>query len=106
MLGDIRLLPCGAPILPGTPAKDTGAITFHELLNKAEEGDQSAVEALAKQALHIGRGLGPIIAGLSPRVILIAGDITSAWHRFGPDIEKEAAKLVLAGSPSADSAHP
>jgi predicted NBD/HSP70 family sugar kinase len=74
-------------------------IAFHELLNKAEEGDQAAVEALAKQARHLGRGLGPIIAGLSPRVILIAGDITSAWHRFGPIIEKEAAELTLAGTP-------
>lgn len=75
------------------------AITFHELLNKAEEGDQSAVQALAKQAHEIGRGLGPIIAGLSPRVIFIAGDVTSAWHRFGAVIEKEAAQLTLAGSP-------
>ncbi len=75
------------------------AITFNELLNKAEEGDQSAVQALAEQALQIGRGLGPIIVGLSPRVILVAGDITSAWHRFGPTLEKEAAKLSLAGEP-------
>jgi predicted NBD/HSP70 family sugar kinase len=77
----------------------SGAITFHELLNKAEEGDQSALQALAKQASHIGRGLGPIIAGLSPRVILIAGDITSAWHRYGPVIEKEAEQLTLSGAP-------
>jgi len=78
---------------------NAGAITFHELLNKAEEGDQSAIKALAKQALYVGRGLGPIIAGLSPRVIFIAGDITSAWHRFGTIIEDEAAKLTLAGPP-------
>jgi len=77
----------------------SGAIAFHELLNKAEEGDKNAVQALAKQAHQIGRGLGPIIAGLSPRVILVAGDITSAWHRFGPLIEQEAAELSLAGEP-------
>jgi predicted NBD/HSP70 family sugar kinase len=69
------------------------------LLNKAEEGDKHAVEALAKQAVQIGRGLGPIISGLSPRVILVAGDITSAWHRFGSIIEKEVAELTLAGAP-------
>ena len=73
--------------------------TFSGLLNRAEEGDQKAVKALARQAQLIGRGLGPIISGLSPRVILIAGDITSAWHRFGPLIEKEAASLSLAGEP-------
>jgi predicted NBD/HSP70 family sugar kinase len=75
------------------------AITFHELLNKAEEGDQSAIQSLARQAHEIGRGLGPIISGLSPRVIFIAGDVTSAWHRFGTVIEKEAAQLTLAGAP-------
>ena len=75
------------------------AITFNELLNKAEEGDKAAARALADQAHHIGRGLGPIIAGLSPEVIFIAGDITSAWHRYGPIIEKEAAELTLVGTP-------
>ena len=74
-------------------------ITFHELLNRAEEGDQHAAQALAQQALYIGRGLAPIIAGLSPSVILVAGDITSAWHRFGPILEKEAAALTLVGTP-------
>ena len=70
-------------------------ITFHELLNLAEEGDTHAGEALAKQALYIGRGLQPIIAALSPSLILIAGDIMPAWHRFGPVIEQEASKHVL-----------
>lgn len=77
----------------------TGTITFHELLNKAEEGDQSAVQALAKQANEIGRGLAPIITGLSPRLVFIAGDVTSAWHRFGSAIENVAAQLTLAGTP-------
>jgi len=71
------------------------AITFHELLNLAEEGDQYAAQALEKQALYIGRGLQSIITALAPSVILIAGDITSAWHRFGPAIEKEAVKFAL-----------
>ena len=70
-------------------------ITFHELLNLAEEGDTHAGEALAKQALYIGRGLQPIIAALSPSLILIAGDIMPAWHRYGPVIEREASKHVL-----------
>lgn len=75
------------------------AITFHELLNLAEEGKASAAEALAKQAVWIGRGLRMIIAALSPSTILIAGEISPAWHRFGPAIEKEVALLTLAGEP-------
>ena len=79
-------------------------VTFQELLNLAEEGDAAAAQALAMQAQGIGRGLRMIIAGLSPSTILIAGDVTSAWHRFGPVIEKEAIDLTLAGEPAGDSA--
>jgi predicted NBD/HSP70 family sugar kinase len=68
------------------------------LLNLAEEGDAAAAQALATQAMWIGRGLRMIIASVSPSTILIAGDLTSAWHRFGPVIEKEVADLTLAGS--------
>ena len=72
--------------------------TFQELLNRAEEGDSAAAQALHMQATWIGRGLRLIIASVSPSTILIAGDLTAAWHRFGPVIEKEAADLTLAGS--------
>ncbi|HTX75805.1 MAG TPA: ROK family transcriptional regulator [Terracidiphilus sp.] len=75
------------------------AVTFLELLHLAEEGNASAAQALTKQAQAIGRGLRMIIAGLSPSTILIAGDVTSAWHRYGPAIEKEVAELTLAGPP-------
>jgi predicted NBD/HSP70 family sugar kinase len=73
-------------------------VTFPELLNRAEEGDSAAASALAMQAKWIGRGLRMIIASVSPSTILIAGDLTAAWHRFGPVIEKEATDLTLAGS--------
>jgi predicted NBD/HSP70 family sugar kinase len=74
-------------------------VTFQELLNLAEEGDSAAAQALTMQAKWIGRGLRMIIAGISPSTILIAGELTSAWHRFGPVIEKEVTGLILAGSP-------
>jgi predicted NBD/HSP70 family sugar kinase len=74
------------------------AITFRELLNLAEEGDRYAAKALTKQARSIGRGLQLMIAALSPGMILVAGDITSAWSRFGPAIKKEAAKFTLGGA--------
>jgi predicted NBD/HSP70 family sugar kinase len=74
-------------------------ITFQELLNLAEEGDPAAAQALTTQAMWIGRGLRMLIASVSPSTILIAGDLTSAWHRFGPVIEKEVADVTLAGAP-------
>jgi predicted NBD/HSP70 family sugar kinase len=75
------------------------SLAFHELLNLAEEGNTHAAEALNRQALAIARGLRMIIAGLAPSTILIAGDITTAWHRFGPLIEKDVAEHTLAGAP-------
>jgi len=80
-------------------APETPAITFQELLNRAEEGDAAAEQALERQAQWIGRGLRMMIAALSPSTILIAGEVTSAWHRFGPVIEREATDMTLAGSP-------
>ena len=74
------------------------APTFQELLSRAEDGDSSAAQALEMQATWIGRGLRMIIASVSPSTILIAGDLTAAWDRFGPVIEKEAMDLTLAGS--------
>jgi predicted NBD/HSP70 family sugar kinase len=74
-------------------------INFHMMLNLAEEGDPYAAQALEKQAAYIGRGLRIIITALAPSLILIAGDITSAWHRFGPAIEKEAGEFALGGAP-------
>ncbi len=75
------------------------AVAFQELLNMAEEGDPAAGQALTMQAKWIGRGLRMIIASVSPSTILIAGELTSAWHRFGPVVQKEVADLTLAGAP-------
>ena len=74
-------------------------MTFHELLSLAEEGNTQAAAALAKQARFLGKGLRTVVAGLSPEVVLVAGDVTSAWARFAPLIEAELKEVVLAGGP-------
>ena len=77
--------------------RKTKRITFHELLNLAEEGDVHAVNALTKQARYIGIGLRMVNAALAPELILVAGDVTSAWDRYAPTIKKELNELNLAG---------
>jgi predicted NBD/HSP70 family sugar kinase len=74
-------------------------ITFHELLRLAEEENPAAIHALEKQATYIGKGLRMVTAALAPELILIDGDVTSAWSRFAPIIEKELRELALAGKP-------
>jgi predicted NBD/HSP70 family sugar kinase len=74
-------------------------VSFGELLSLAEDGNSHAAAALEKQARQIGQGLRLVIAALAPHVIYIAGDVTSAWHRYGPILEKAVKDVTLAGTP-------
>jgi hypothetical protein len=38
-----------------------------------------------------------IVAGLAPERIVVVGDLTRSWHRFGPIIEAEVQAQVLPG---------
>lgn len=76
-------------------------VSFGELLNLAEEGNVHAGTALERQAREIGQGLRLIVAALSPAVVYIAGEVTSAWHRFRPTIEKAVRGITIAGNPPA-----
>ena len=78
---------------------EASARTIHELLRMADEGDNAAISAITRQSQHIGRGLRLITAALSPEVIMIAGDLTTLWTRFGPIIQAEMEKTMLAGRP-------
>ncbi|MEO8735463.1 MAG: ROK family protein [Edaphobacter sp.] len=80
-------------------APNSGVNSIQELLQLTEEGDATAIEAVSLQAKYIGRGLRLITAALSPELILITGDLTGSWARFGPMIEAELSKNMLAGPP-------
>jgi predicted NBD/HSP70 family sugar kinase len=74
------------------------ANNIHDLLRLVEEGDDLAIAAVSRQATHLGRGLRLVTAALSPEVVLITGDLTTSWTRFGPIIQKEMANTMLAGA--------
>lgn len=78
---------------------DNRSIDIYSLLRLAEEDDPLAIEAVSRQASAIGRGLRLIVAALSPELILITGEITSVWDRFGPIIQRELQSSTLAGPP-------
>ena len=75
------------------------AVTIHDLLRLTEEGDATAIAAVTRQATHLGRGLRLVTASLSPEVVLITGDLTTSWARFGPIIQQEMVGTMLAGTP-------
>jgi predicted NBD/HSP70 family sugar kinase len=48
-------------------------------------------------AQYLGRGMRMIVAGLAPERIVVVGDLTHSWQRFGGIIEAEIQAQVLAG---------
>lgn len=78
-------------------SRDNRPMDIYSLLRLAEENDRIAIEAVSRQAHAIGRGLRLIVAGLSPELILITGEITSVWDRFGAIIHNELQSCTLAG---------
>jgi len=78
--------------------KSTGT-TIQHLLKLAEEGDATALAALDRQAVALGRGLRLVTAALSPEVVIVIGDITALWTRLAPIVEAELAATMLAGTP-------
>jgi predicted NBD/HSP70 family sugar kinase len=76
---------------------DTGGLTFSGLLSRAEQGDKRAAAAIEKMAYYLGRGMRMIVAGLAPERILLVGDLTRCWHRFGEMIESQVREQTLPG---------
>ncbi|HYL74240.1 MAG TPA: ROK family protein [Bryobacteraceae bacterium] len=73
-------------------------LSFQDLLSIADQGDSRAVKALETMAHYLGRGMRMIVAGLAPERIIVIGDLTRSWHRFGPVIQAEVEAQVLPGS--------
>jgi predicted NBD/HSP70 family sugar kinase len=73
-------------------------LNFRELLSRAGAGDSRAASALESMARYLGRGMRMLAAGLAPERIIIVGDLTRSWHRFGPVIESELQQQVLPGA--------
>ncbi len=78
---------------------DQKHIAIDDLLRLASEGDAPATNALIKQAQYIGKGLRSIVSALAPELILLAGDITSAWDQLSPIVAAEMTGLCLSAPP-------
>ncbi len=72
-------------------------LSFPDLLGRADDGDNKAVEALDRMARYLGRGMRMIVAGLDPEQILVIGELTRSWRRFGPVIQSEVDAQTLKG---------
>lgn len=73
------------------------SLNFEELLRRADQGDAKAAGALDRMAHYLGRGMRMIVAGLDPERILVVGDLTRSWSRFGSVIQAEVDAQTLTG---------
>ena len=64
------------------------SVTFSDLLRLVEQGDVKAGKALDEMAHYLGVGLAVLVTGLAPDALMVVGDVTRAWHRVGPVVEK------------------
>jgi predicted NBD/HSP70 family sugar kinase len=78
-------------------ASEPDGLGFLDLLRLADQGDARAARALETQAHYLGCGMRMVVAGLAPERIVVIGELTRSWHRFGPIIEAEVRTHVLPG---------
>jgi predicted NBD/HSP70 family sugar kinase len=74
-----------AKSVPGSPDPTP---TFDDVIRLADQGAPRAIEALEEMAHYLGTGLALLITGLAPDIIIIVGEVTRDWNRFGPIVEK------------------
>ncbi len=86
---------------------DAPAASFPALLDLADAGDEQAMQALDKMAHFLARGMRVIVAGIAPQRIVVIGDLTRSWERFGPVLEAQVKGQVLRGgiAPQVAPAH-
>ncbi len=84
---------------------ESTTLKFQDLLSLADQGDPRAQKALETMAHFLGRGMRMIVAGLDPEQILIIGDLTRSWHRFGPIIQAEVQGLPGGAAPKLIPVH-
>jgi len=63
-------------------------VTFEDILRLAAEGDKTAGKVLDNMAKHLGEGLAMLITGFAPSLVVVVGEVTRAWDRVGPIIQK------------------
>jgi predicted NBD/HSP70 family sugar kinase len=78
-------------------AEASDSLTFQELLALAESGNPLALKALDRMVHALGRGMRMLVAGFAPEEVVVVGELTRQWQRFGPAIEAELA-MGLPGS--------
>jgi predicted NBD/HSP70 family sugar kinase len=72
--------------LTGAALGDSPAC-FSRLVDRALAGEEAAHEALVETAHYLGVGVSNLIKGLSPKAVIIGGQIARAWPLIAPELK-------------------
>ena len=67
--------------------KSSIATSITDIVAQAQRGDEKAIAALRATAEYLGEGIASLIHGLSPEIIVIGGEISTAWDLIAPIIK-------------------
>ena len=67
------------------------AVTFAELLDRADGGESAALDALRVTAHYLGVGIANVIKGLSPEAVVVSGRIVSGWQHVEEELKASLA---------------
>ncbi|MDQ3011317.1 MAG: ROK family protein [Acidobacteriota bacterium] len=92
-------------------AQRTNEPAFEDILRLAGQGDVKAAEALDRMAHYLGFGISMLVTGIAPSLIVLVGEVTSAWQRVGLIINQVIAERSPTGTmtrivPSEEAAQP
>lgn len=73
----------------------SATFSFETILRLVEKGDACACAALHRMAQSLGIGMAMLVTGLSPDVIVLIGEVTSAWERIGPIIKETVEQRLV-----------
>lgn len=77
----------------------TNVKNFPDLVEAAENGDQTAIDAIKETAHYLAIGISNLIIGISPKKVIVSGLITQIWDLIGEELEKVSQRSVRGDLP-------
>jgi predicted NBD/HSP70 family sugar kinase len=74
----------------------TTSTTVSELSRRARSGEEEAVRAISETAKYIGMGIGILVNGINPEMIIMDGQICDSWELIEPIIWRVLHEKALA----------
>lgn len=75
------------------------SLTFRELVNLANNGEDLAQRVFRETAKYLGVGISNLIIGMSPRNVIVSGAITKVWNLISEELKNISERSVLSGLP-------